>query len=384
VVVAVTWPESQCAANVCSYVTSTLVSAVTTDPIYNEQEFLNPPVINTPTNQSSTVNVAVTPLTLSATGGTPPLTWSVPSVPTGLSASLSGIISGTPTVTGNTTMPITVTDAVGRSSSVSIVWTVNAGPSLTNPGAQSSTRGTAIPSTTLTVTNGTAPYAWQATGLPAGLSIDPSSGAITGTPTGTGTSSVTVRVTDRYNATTTSTFNWTVNNILVITNATPEITTMTVNRTMTRTGGTGTVAWSAVDLPPGITLNSSTGVLSGTHAAGTRYLTTITVTDQRGATATATVELDVQGLPALGNRPRVTFPNGNQNYPRNTYVSVQLVADGGAGFAWSATGLPPGITLTPGGVLSGTATTPGTYRVTLNVRNNGGFTAVYMFDGTIT
>ena len=51
---------------------------------------------------------------------------------------------------------------------------------------------------TAAAAGGTAPYAWQASGLPAGLSIDPGSGQIGGTPTVVGTGQVTLSVSDRY------------------------------------------------------------------------------------------------------------------------------------------------------------------------------------------
>ncbi|MEU4766790.1 S8 family serine peptidase [Actinosynnema sp. NPDC023794] len=82
------------------------------------------------------------------------------------------------------------------------------GPSVTNPGNQSTVVGTAV-SLQLSASGGTAPYTFSATGLPAGLSIS-SSGLITGTPTATGTSSVTVTATDAASRTGSTTFSWTV------------------------------------------------------------------------------------------------------------------------------------------------------------------------------
>ncbi|SFQ97147.1 Serine protease, subtilisin family [Lentzea waywayandensis] len=82
-------------------------------------------------------------------------------------------------------------------------------PSVTNPGTQTSTVGTAA-SLQLSASGGTAPYTWSVSGLPAGLSAS-ASGAISGTPTTAGTSSVTATVTDAANKTGTATFSWVVN-----------------------------------------------------------------------------------------------------------------------------------------------------------------------------
>jgi len=84
-------------------------------------------------------------------------------------------------------------------------------PSVTNPGAQASTVGTAV-SLQLSASNGTSPYTWTATGLPAGLSIS-SSGLISGTPTTAATYSVTATATDAAAKTASATFSWVVNPI---------------------------------------------------------------------------------------------------------------------------------------------------------------------------
>jgi subtilase family serine protease len=80
---------------------------------------------------------------------------------------------------------------------------------VTNPGTQTTTVGHAA-SLTLSATGGTAPYTWSATGLPAGLSINASTGVISGTPTTPGTSSVTVTAHDSASLTASATFTWTV------------------------------------------------------------------------------------------------------------------------------------------------------------------------------
>ncbi|MFJ3664916.1 M4 family metallopeptidase [Streptomyces sp. NPDC090106] len=84
------------------------------------------------------------------------------------------------------------------------------GVTVTNPGSQSSTVGTAasLQISASSTNSGTLTYA--ATGLPTGLSISSSTGLISGTPTTAGTYSTTVTVTDSASATGTASFTWTV------------------------------------------------------------------------------------------------------------------------------------------------------------------------------
>ncbi len=76
---------------------------------------------------------------------------------------------------------------------------------VTNPGTRNATTGTAIEPLTLAASGGTTPYAWTATGLPAGLAVS-ADGVVTGTPSAAGTSSVTVTATDSTGATGSATF----------------------------------------------------------------------------------------------------------------------------------------------------------------------------------
>jgi subtilisin family serine protease len=84
-----------------------------------------------------------------------------------------------------------------------------AGPSVTNPGNQSTAVG-GTADLQLQASGGTTPYTWSASGLPAGLSIGSSTGKITGSPTTQNTYNVTVTVTDSANKTGQATFTWTV------------------------------------------------------------------------------------------------------------------------------------------------------------------------------
>ncbi|MCX5094634.1 M4 family metallopeptidase [Streptomyces sp. NBC_00365] len=86
----------------------------------------------------------------------------------------------------------------------------SSGVTVTNPGSQSSTVGTAVSLQISASSTNTGSLSYAATGLPTGLSISSSTGAITGTPTTAGTYSSTVTVTDSTGATGTASFTWTV------------------------------------------------------------------------------------------------------------------------------------------------------------------------------
>ncbi|MFE0462177.1 putative Ig domain-containing protein, partial [Kitasatospora sp. NPDC058965] len=122
--------------------------------------------------------------------------------------------TGTPTTAGTSSVTVTATDSTGPTGTATFTWTVTGGTTgsvtVTNPGNQSGTTGTAASLQLHATDTATGTLSWSATGLPAGLSINAATGLVTGTPTTAGTSSVTVTATDSTGPTGTATFTWTV------------------------------------------------------------------------------------------------------------------------------------------------------------------------------
>jgi hypothetical protein len=177
----------------------------------------NTVTVTNPGNQTGTVGTAASlqiSASDSASGQT--LTYSATGLPAGLSISSTGLISGTPTASGSSSVTVTATDTTGAKGTASFTWTVNAATgntvTVTTPAAQTSTVGTAASlqiSAKDSASGQTLTY--SATGLPAGLSISSSTGLISGTPTTAGSYSVTVTATDTTGAKGSATFTWTVN-----------------------------------------------------------------------------------------------------------------------------------------------------------------------------
>jgi hypothetical protein len=135
---------------------------------------------------------------VSAAGGIIPYTFSASGLPAGLSMSAIGVISGQPTTAGTSTVQVTVTDSTSPTHLAAIAnlsITINPALAITNASPlPNGVIGSAY-SAQLAAAGGTAPYTFNATGLPQGLSMS-TSGLISGTSTAAGTNAVQVTVTD--------------------------------------------------------------------------------------------------------------------------------------------------------------------------------------------
>ncbi len=146
-----------------------------------------------------TSGTAYGPVTLAATGGTTPYTWTLSggSLPGGLGLDPTGVLSGTPTSPGTYAFGVRATDASGAKATGSFSIKINpSGFKITTPATlPPGIAGSEYPSQILSATGGTAPYTFAITGsLPSGLTF--SNGEIDGTPLSAGTSNFTLTATD--------------------------------------------------------------------------------------------------------------------------------------------------------------------------------------------
>jgi hypothetical protein len=158
----------------------------------------------------------------------------------------------------------------------------------------------------VSATGGLTPYAWSMVSgsLPAGLSLNPTSGAISGTPAAAGSFAFTVQVTDGQVPADVATAALSIAVAAVPSPAPVSITTTTLpnarrnrnyNRTLSATGGITPYVWSVIagSLPPGLSLNGSTGVISGRASTLGQYAFTVRVRDSQPTPATSTAALSI-------------------------------------------------------------------------------------------
>ncbi|MFN7562541.1 MAG: beta strand repeat-containing protein, partial [Prosthecobacter sp.] len=245
---------------------------------------------------TGTVGTAYTQTT-TASGGATPYTYAVTTgtLPGGLTLNAStGVISGTPNVEISSTVTITATDANGCPGTRSYTLAMSCPPITVNPASVPvGLVGSAYTSTTFSATGGTAPYQYTVVAgtLPAGLTLT-TAGVLSGTPTasnGAGVS-ITVQARDAFNCLGTRAY--TIKICPVISLNPASFVTPLVGRpysdTVTAAGGATPYVYAIVSgsLPAGLSLNTSTGVISGAATSTTAATFTLQATDANACTGT--------------------------------------------------------------------------------------------------
>ncbi len=282
------------------------------------------------------------------------------SLPTGLSLNTSsGVLSGTPTTSGVFTFAVSATNTSGSVSSGSLSMTVGSVPVfIADSPASTGVVGSAYSYTFSASGYPAATFAVASGSLPAGLSLNTSSGVLSGTPTTTGVSTFTVSADNVFGSVTSTSFSITVQSVPVFTADSPASSVsegVSYSYTFTASGSPApTFAVTSGSLPTGLSLNSSTGVLSGTPSATGSFTFTVTASNVAGSVSSGSIGMEVTAAPVfVADFPPPAVVEGSS-------YSYTFVASGSPAptFSVSAGSLPPGLALDPNtGVLSGTPST---------------------------
>ena len=292
-----------------------------------------------------------------------PLKFVASGLPPGLTMNLyTGLISGTLTPQSGRITPYAVkvntSDGFNISPAFTFNWTIqdNTVPVITPLQNQTNYELDPISIQFLATDSSNAPLTYSAKGLPAGVSINATTGLISGTLTGQSAKStpysVTVKAANSWQSST-SVFNWT-----VIDNTVPAVTPIanqtnnvgdTVSFQVTGTDAyNDPLKFAAAGLPPGLTMNLYSGLISGTlmsqSASRTPYAVRVYVSDGFNTSPAFTFNWTVKAT-----APPTVSPLPDQTNFVGDVVSLQVVATDGSNIPliFSAIGLPQGVSINP-------------------------------------
>lgn len=270
-------------------------------------------------------------LVLASTGGVPPYLWSLSSgsLPPGLVLTAgSGAISGKPTTGGHYTFGVQVQDSLGGTATKQFTLNVGATLAIGMTSLPGATLGAPY-AQNLIATGGTAPYTWTlaAGALPPGVSLNPS-GSLGGVPSGTGTFTFTLQAADAAGNKAAQQFSILVAQGLTI--ATTQLLNGTVNtpysQTLNAAGGAQPYYWSVIagSLPPGLSVSSPGGVISGTPTLSGNFSFTVRLTDAASLTATQVLKISVGLTAPVIPQATITGLAGSTDAAQQVPINVQL------------------------------------------------------------
>ena len=139
-----------------------------------------------------------------------------------------------------------------------------------------------------------------------------------------------------------------------------------------------TLSYSATGLPAGLSMTSG-GLITGTPTTAGANTVTATVSDGQGGTDVETFSWPIA---AANVAPVLTNPGSQSGTVGVAVTALQLVAtDGNAGdtLTFSATGLPAGLSITSGGLITGSPEAAGVHTGAPPVNDGQGGTDVETF-----
>lgn len=319
-------------------------------------------------------------VSLTATGGDGTYSWAISAgaLPVGLALNAtSGTISGTPTNAESVTTTATVSSGDGQSDDIDIDFSIYPVLEVTTETLPEAVVGTPYMAT-LAASGGDGSATWSlaAGALPSGVAMDSSSGALSGTVNAAGSATFTVRAT--------SGDEQVAERELLISawapleiDADPPVSGIVgvpYTHVWTAAGGTGPYTWtvSGGSLPDGLTLDPSTGELSGTPTSSGSFDFSVSVTSADGQAAEVSATLETFAVLVL------SAPDLGSGVVGSAYTGSLSASGGDGSFSWSVTEgtLPQGLTLDMAtGAITGTPTMVESRDFSIRVQSGDGQTA---------
>lgn len=304
-----------------------------------------------------------------------PTSYAASGLPAGLTlGTTSGAISGTPTTAGVYPVAVSATNA-GGTANATLTITVAAASKVQPPVISSAASATGLVgaafSYAITATNSPTAYDLGAS-PPPGLSFNSTTGTLAGTPTTAGKFSVPIYAANSAgNARAVVMLVFTAQPVARPVITAPAVLNVYVSQpfSLPLSADNAPTSFAASNLPPGLSLNPTTGVLSGTpyYSYPTTYATTVSAANVIG-TGTATLTIRINSNSAAPSVTSALSVGG----VRGTALNYAITAVGSP-YSYSVSGLPPGLGYNSvTGQVSGTPTAAGTYAASVTVSTSAG------------
>ena len=296
--------------------TDTLVDVV----VANSENNTSPFTVASIDDKTEKQYKGITPIQVNASGGWDPYTYSLSGAPQVITISDSGLITGTPTLSGTFTLKVKVESHDSQSESISFQMSVSQGLNVAPISDVTVKQDHAITAIQVSVSGGSGTYRYSMSGAPSGIRIDSGSGLITGTPTESGAFTIGVHVQETPGGgaggtaapiTGSRSFTMTVNapaskpvssalTVADIDDITVKISAVTNNAItpiqVSASGGQTPYTYALSSNPAtgaGLSINSSSGQITGTPTQTGTFTLTVTVTDNASVTATNSFSIAV-------------------------------------------------------------------------------------------
>ena len=276
---------------------------------------------------------------------------------------------------------VTYDYATGFSSyALHITFEITEAPEIITTSLPNGTTGTAYNQTVYTSVSGNLTWRISNGSLPTGLTLNSTSGVISGTPTVAGTYGFTITVSNG-NISSSKSFTITIESSVINESVAPSI--LTANLTAGRVGidysaaltatGTTPITWtlSSGSLPDGLSLSAS-GVITGRPTKEGNFSFTVQASNNIG---NDTKELSITiGSTSSVEKPSITTGEALPNATVGKAYRTVIYSMGTKPVTWSKSEgtLPPGLTLSASGVITGTPSAVGTYIFTVTAVNSIG------------
>ncbi len=318
-----------------------------------------PPVITSATTASGQQGAA---FSYQIAASHSPTSYNATGLPAGLGVSASsGLISGTPTTAGASTVTISATNGAGTGSATLALTIAPPTPAITSALTASGAVGAEF---AYQITASNSPTSYDATGLPSGLVVNTTSGVISGTPAATGTSAVTISATNS-GGTGSASLTISINAKPAITSAATASCTLGAAFSYQITASNGPTSFGASPLPAGLSVDTASGAINGTPTAAGVTTATITATNSAGSGAATLTNTIIPASPAITSALTASGATGQP-------FSYQITASNGPA-SFNASGLPNGLAVNAtSGLVSGTPSAAATTVITVSASNAGG------------